>query len=183
MHKRVVIIHGFDGSPDDNWKPWLRRELEAKGIHVIAPALPNPLEPKLEEWLNTLSNAVGKPDENTHFVAHSLGAPTLVHYISRLPDNAKVGGVFFVAGFVGDTENKKLADFSTTKAVVLKAKKHITQTTVMYSTDDPVIDVSSSKELVKAFGAKAIVETNKGHFSEDDGVFELPKALDELLNF
>ncbi len=183
MKKRVVIIHGFDGSPDDNWKPWLKHKLATRGIEVVAPFLPNPKQPKLEEWLTTLSKAIGIPDKYTHFIAHSLGAPTLIHYLARLPREMKVGGVVSVAGFIGDTENKDLKDFSTTDEIVSKAKKHIQKTVTMYSTDDSVIDVVTSKELVKAFDAQVIVEIDKGHFSEDDHVFELPKALDALVNF
>ena len=38
--KKVVIIHGANGSPEENWFPWLKKELETKGIEVIIPQFP-----------------------------------------------------------------------------------------------------------------------------------------------
>ena len=35
--KRVVIVHGWGGSPEDNWIPWLRKEMEKGGFEVIVP--------------------------------------------------------------------------------------------------------------------------------------------------
>jgi len=29
--KRVFIIHGWGGNPEEGWLPWLKKELEAKG--------------------------------------------------------------------------------------------------------------------------------------------------------
>jgi predicted alpha/beta hydrolase family esterase len=45
--KKVIIVHGWDGAPTDEWYPWLRKELEARESEVIAPQLPNPSEPRI----------------------------------------------------------------------------------------------------------------------------------------
>ena len=43
MQKRVVIIHGWGGYPDEGWRPWLKHELETKGFLVLVPAMPDTL--------------------------------------------------------------------------------------------------------------------------------------------
>ena len=34
MKKRVFIVHGWDGYPEEVWFPWLKKELEAKGFEA-----------------------------------------------------------------------------------------------------------------------------------------------------
>jgi len=35
MSKRVFLIHGWEGSPEEGWRPWLKKELEKRGFKVI----------------------------------------------------------------------------------------------------------------------------------------------------
>ena len=98
MQKRVFIIHGWEGTPDSNWFPWLKNELEKKGFAVAAPQMPNAVCPKMGEWLAYLQKIVGKPDENTFFVGHSLGSIAILRYFESLPDQEKAGGAILRAG-------------------------------------------------------------------------------------
>ena len=36
---RVVLIHGYNSGPDQNFHPWLAAQLKDKGFEVIAPKL------------------------------------------------------------------------------------------------------------------------------------------------
>jgi hypothetical protein len=49
--KRVILIHGWDGFPNNCWFPWLKKELEDKDFEVIVPAMPNPEHPKVKPWV------------------------------------------------------------------------------------------------------------------------------------
>lgn len=46
VKKRVFIVHGWDGYPEEGWFPWLERELEARGFEVHVPALPDASTPR-----------------------------------------------------------------------------------------------------------------------------------------
>ena len=84
MQKRVFLIHGWDGRPDNHWFPYLSLELKANGFDVSAPQMPHAAEPKVGEWLSFLREYVGKPDEQTYFVGHSLGCIAIARYLETL---------------------------------------------------------------------------------------------------
>lgn len=186
MSKRVFIIHGWDGYPEEGWFPWLKKELEAKGFEVMVPPMLDAAEPKIETWLHCLEKAVGKPDESTYFVGHSIGCQTIIRYLET--SGKKVGGAVFVAGWFVlsdlETEEEKIIgkpwletpiDFDRVKATTRNF-------VAIFSKDDPVVPLEENRKLFKErLNPKIIVENNKGHFSGSDGVTELPSALDAVL--
>ena len=42
MSTNVFIFHGTEGYPEENWFPWLKEKLEAKGYKVFVPQFPTP---------------------------------------------------------------------------------------------------------------------------------------------
>ena len=63
--KRVYIVHGWGGYPEEGWFPWLKKELEAKGFEVHVPQMPNADKPRMETWVPALAQAVGSADDHT----------------------------------------------------------------------------------------------------------------------
>src|SRR3989344_1578451 len=68
--KRVIIVHGWDGHPEEGWFPWLKDKLEKKEFQVQVPTMPKPGEPKINLWVSRLAKVVGNVDKNTFFVGH-----------------------------------------------------------------------------------------------------------------
>lgn len=66
MSKRVFLIHGWEGYPEEGWRPWLKKELEGRGFEVFVPAMPDTKNPHLDKWLPHLADLVGKPSENDY---------------------------------------------------------------------------------------------------------------------
>src|SRR3989338_3050206 len=81
--KRIFIIHGWDFNPKMNWYPWLKKKLEKEGFKVIVPEMPNTSKPKINEWVSHLKKVIGKLDENTYFVGHSMGNQTIMRYLEK----------------------------------------------------------------------------------------------------
>src|SRR3989344_828253 len=188
MRKRAFIIHGWDGYPDECWFPWLKKELEQKSFRVQVPAMPEPAEPKIESWVSHLSKIVGDVDENTFFVGHSIGCQTVLRYFESLPADKKVGGAIFVAGWftlmnLKTDEEKEIAKpWLETPFDFEKIKQHTKKFFAVFSDDDEVVPQDNKKLFEERLEAKTAVEHNKGHFSGDDEVKELPIILSEILS-
>src|SRR3989344_2667622 len=147
MKKRVFIVHGWDGYPEEGWFPWLKKGLETKGFEVFVPQLPKPEEPRINNWVTKLEEVVGKPDQNTFFVGHSMGCQTIARYLDKLPEGVEVGGAVFVAGFFKRLTN--LEDDKVVHSVVNewlktplnfdKIKTHLNKSIAIFSDNDPYV--------------------------------------------
>lgn len=48
---KIFLLHGSYGSPEGNWFPWLKKELEKLDCTVLIPKFPTPENQSLETWL------------------------------------------------------------------------------------------------------------------------------------
>ena len=170
---RVVIVHGWASSPLDAWLPWLQRELESRGIEVIAPAFPNPKEPDISAWVSLLRESVPAPDSGTHFVGHSLGTYVILKFIESFPDGVRVGGVVSVASRI-----KKDGKLEIDARKVLESAQEIT---ALFSDNDYYVPLVEAAEWRKHLFASTTVLKGHGHFSRREGMTELPVVLDLVL--
>lgn len=185
--KRVFVVHGWDGHPDEGWFPWIKDALVGKGLHVEVPAMPNPSEPTIDAWVAHLAKTVGEVDENTFFVGHSIGCQAILRYLETLPEDKKVGGAVFVAGWFTltnsetDKEKRIGKPWLETPIDFEKVKKHTSNFSAIFSDDDDVVPLENKTFFEERLGAQTIIEHGKGHFSGSDEVRELPSALEHLL--
>lgn len=189
MPKRVFIIHGWDGYPEEGIFPWLKKELQDRGFLVFNPPMPEPVKPQIETWVEYLKKQVGSPDENTFLFGHSIGVQTILRYLESLPENKKIGGVVALAGWVNLTdeayetdEDKEIAKpWLETPINWDKIKSHCGKFIAIFSDDDSLVPFSDSKIFEKNLSAKIITEHNKEHFSGSSGIKELQSALDAII--
>ncbi len=184
--KKIYIIHGWGGSPEKDWLPWLKNKLEEKGLLVFVPEMPNTDEPKIDEWVDHLSGVIPNPDENTYFAGHSIGCQAIFRYLEKL-DGEKVGGVICVAGWfelegLESDEEWQIADPWLKTPMNFEKIKNIAKNIIaIFSDNDPYVSLKNNQKIfVEDLGAKIIIEKNKGHFTGEDGVNELPIVLKEL---
>ena len=188
MNKRVFIVHGWDGYPEEGWFPWLKKELEQKGFQVSVPQLPDPDTPRIDSWIPALASAVGIPDEQTYFVGYSIGCSTIVRYLETLPPDVRVGGVVFVAGFFkrlileGEEESPAIAEpWLKTAVDFQKVRSHLDKNVAIFSDNDPYVPLDNQDDFRDKLGSEIIIEHGKWHFNEGNGVMELPSALESVL--
>ncbi|MBU0531750.1 MAG: alpha/beta fold hydrolase [Candidatus Uhrbacteria bacterium] len=186
--KKVFIVHGWEGSPEDCWIPWLKRELETKGYTVKALAMPDPDAPKIETWVPHLRDSVGTPDEDTILVGHSMGGATIIRYLESLPEGARVGKAVLVAPAIDiinqlETEEeieiaKPWLDIPIDERKVKSAAKQIVG---FFSDNDPYIPTSSAQYAKDHYGARTMIEHDMGHFDLENNITKVPSVLDEIL--
>lgn len=184
--KKVVIVHGWEGNPENCWFPWLKSELEKRNFKVIIPEMPNTDEPEIESWVEKLKEISGNVDEDTYFIGHSIGCQAIMRYLETLPENTKLGKVIFVAGFFNlpnlETEEERiiakpwLEDNIDTEKIRNIPKEII----AIFSDNDPEVPLSDKELFEEELNAKIIISHGKGHFSDDDGIKELPEVLESL---
>ncbi len=187
MKKRIFIVHRWSGSPNDDWRPWLKKELEKLGHDVFVPEMPDTETPVIEKWVEHLAQVVVKADENTFFVGHSIGCQTILRYLETLSE--PVGGAVFVAGWfklenLEDKEVERIAEpWIITPIDATKIRTILPKSTLIISDNDPFGAGGMNKLKFIEIGSKIVSLRNAGHITEDDGYVKLPEILDELNKF
>lgn len=189
MTKRVFIVHGWDGDPEEGIFPWLKKELEGRGFTVFALAMPEPEKPAIDAWVSHLREQIGAPDEQTVLFGHSIGAQTVLRYLESLPEGVKIGGAVFLAGWTHltdeayeDEQDLEIAKpWLETPLEWDRIKSRAAKFVAIFSDDDAVVPFSDSEIFKEQLGAQIVIEHQKDHFSGSSGIKELPSALDAVL--
>jgi hypothetical protein len=185
--KRVIIVHGWGSFPQQDWFPWLEGELKKRGFSVIVPAMPNPEEPVIKDWVRSLSEAAGLLDEGTYFVGHSIGCQAILRFLEGHVSE-RIGGVVFVAGWfelqsLDPGEDREIArPWEETPIDLPSVKNAIGSSVAIFSDNDPYVALEANrKRFADELGSKIVIEHGKGHMSGEDGVTELQSILDAVL--
>lgn len=189
--KRVILVHGWDGNPKNNWFPWLKKKLESQGFKVIIPAMPETEAPEISKWVNYLKEIVGNSDKDTFFVGHSLGCQAIMRYLETLSEKTKVGGCIFIAPWLfldkntieeeGPESEQIAKPWVETPIIYNKIKNHADKFIAIFSDNDPFVPLENHNIFKKELAAKIIVEKGKGHFDDEAGIKELPIVLNSIL--
>lgn len=180
--KRIIIVHGWDGTPNSDWYPWLKKELESRGYSVLVPQMPGAERPKIATWVGHLKKTVGSLDKDTYFVGHSMGCQTIMRYLAAEP-NTKVGGILFVAGFfylenLEDEDARRVADPWRKEPIDYdKIEAKTNKIVVINSDNDQWVTVENAELFKRRLKAKAVIEHGLGHFNGKS----YPIILKELL--
>lgn len=183
---RVIIVHRWGGDSESDWIPWLREQLELRGVKVVAPDMPNPEDPTMESWVPYLSGVVGDVNEETYFVGHSVGCQAILTYLETLAQGKRIGGVVFVAAWTKKAmmkPNQSAAASSWTETNIdwAAVAAHTSSFTYIYSDNDPYVPTDNAQLFKEKLNVKLVLDENRGHFTESEDITQLPELLDELL--
>lgn len=189
--KTAIIIHGwpsreefFDSSipsPSNNqWLPWLQKQLGMKGWNVQTPEMPDAYEPSYEKWKSVFEQF--HLDENTTLVGHSCGAGFLLRWLSE--NKIKVGTVFLIAPWIDPAHKEReyigdFFDFEIDSSLIDR-----TDGVIIFVSNDDEESVIKTVEIVDGALKNALIKhfANKGHFTLDDmGTNEFPELLEECI--
>lgn len=179
---QIIIVPGYKASPEDHWFPWLAMELSARNICSRVLNMPSPGQPKLSDWIDTLEKAAARPNSDLFIVAHSLGAHAVLHWLSDLPKDSKLGGVVLVSPFLNELPALPELDPVIRRPQKLRLVELPTdRLSVIAASDDYLVPSAMSENVAHLLKAEFIRINQGGHFLGSDGFSRFPTALDALL--
>ncbi len=180
----VIMIHGAYGTPEENWFPWLKTELEKAGYTVSVPKFPTPDGQDLENWLRVFDEYKGHLDEDTIFIGHSLGPAFILTVLEQIDRPIKAS--FLVAGFIGllnNTEFDKINKTFVNKRFNWdKIRANCPRFFTYASDNDPYVPLNKTDELSEKLGTKTIIMNKAGHFNAAAGYTTFQRLLEDVLN-
>lgn len=195
-----LILHGSYGSPEENWAPWLKKELKYRDETVLAPQFQVddwsnataagkenfvPTHQTLENWLKTFNEILPLLDtDNLTVIAHSLAPLFVLHVLHKNP-TLQIKNVLFVAPFLG-----KIGDIWQIEAVnksfyvpndfdFKDFASRIQRSHVFYSDNDPYVPTAESLGFAQKLNSKTHLVKDAGHFNTDSGY----STFSSILNF
>lgn len=173
--KNALIIHGTNGYPEENWFPWLKKQLEVHGYQVAIPQFPTPQNQTPEHWFATLKPYENSFNEETILIGHSCGGAFLLRVLEHI--KPKINGAVFVATSAGI---KPIKYYEVDRPFVEKpfdweairnSAKHFF---VFHSGDDPLICIENGEKIAHEVGVDLIRLKDAGHFNTKEyKTFEL----------
>lgn len=182
MKKRVIIVHGWGGSPTNDWLGWATQAFQEKGYEVITPLMPDTDNPVIEKWVDHLKSVMEQVDEYTYFIGHSIGCQAIMRFLEIA--DMKAGGAIFVAGWFDltnqDKEEEKIAEpWIQTPIDYAKVKANLARSIVVLSGDDPYVPYEETKrDFETRLGSDVVTIPNAGHMTSDDGFSSFPQLLE-----
>ena len=135
----------------------------------------------LDSWMGMFGSYLDKIDENTMFVAHSLGPAFVLSVLEKI--HVKVKACFFVAGFVSLLNN----DFDKFNKTFVekdfdwdKIKNNCSKFVVINSKDDPYVPFEEGEKLAGKLGAELIALDKAGHINAEFGFKKFGLILEKI---
>jgi len=178
----IFIFHGVGGHPQENWFPWLQKELKALGHNLFIPQFPTPDNQTLDQWLNVLDSYQDKFNEDTILIGHSLGVPFCLNVLEKYSAKA----AFLVAGFVGKAENEfdeGMKTFAQREFDWKQIKEHCQQYKIYHSDNDPYISLDKPQRIADQLKVEITVVPGAGHFNESAGYTTFDLLLSDIEQF
>jgi len=175
-----VLLHGYTGSPHDNFFPWLKKELEKRNFKVDVPELPNTKNPNIYKQVDYVLKNYNF-NENTVLLGHSLGTVVAMKVLEKL--KKPIRKLVLAAGFCEPKfldEKDPFKDLFDWKFDFKKIKKNVLEVKLLRASNDSVVPQEQSERLQKNIGGKII-----DFVAEDDHLCgeEEPIVLQNCLHF
>jgi predicted alpha/beta hydrolase family esterase len=175
---KVYIVHGYTASPMSNWFPWLKSELENRGVDVVVLSMPDSNKPRKEKWLDYLESNMPDLNDSTIVIGHSLGCVAILLYLQRKRQSIK-GGVL-VSGFVDESPIFELSSFMDEHLDYKLLQTLIPKRVAVTAKDDDIVPYKYTEIMANKLDAAFILLDSGKHFIDRDGCYELPIVLDEI---
>jgi predicted alpha/beta hydrolase family esterase len=179
MTRKVIFIPGNGGgSPNDNWFPSVKKELEATGLNVISEEFPDNYLARASYWIPFLINEL-KADEDTVLIGHSSGAIAAM----RLAEKQPILGSVLVGAYYTDLnmDTEKESGYFDQAWDWESIRKNQQWTILFASQDDPWIPASEPRHIHSQLDCEYHEYKNQGHFGGDYFKSEFPELSQAII--
>ena len=182
---KVVIIHGTFGSPEENWFPWLKKQLEAQWHKVWIPKLSTPENQSPSVRCDELQAQVPFVfDSDTVLIWHSLGATYLLHILDR-ERKEPIKKAIFVSWFIHELWLPKFdilnAPFIEKSFDRERIKKNVHNVIILHGENDPYVPLSEAHYLNKKLWWTIEIIPWWWHLNAEAGYTHFEKLLNYIL--
>ena len=179
--QNVLLIHGFNGIP--KIFQYFKEELEKLDYNVIMLEFPVREEITIEGYFTILDKYKELFNENLIVIAHSIGNPMFIKYISK--NELKVGKYISLAGFSKDffnegkdVLNEKVKLTILTDNELNDAKTLVNEKYSIYSDSDHLVPLELLEQFCDDIKSVAIPMKDIGHMGKKSGLEKLPKVIE-----
>ncbi len=188
---KCIIVHGCPTDVekrlnmktrtyDKHWIPWIKKQLQEKGINVETPLMPEPWKPNYDKFKEEFEKH--NVDEDSILVWHSCGCAFLVRWLGETKQ--KIDKLILVAPwkipYREDGSDKEFYIFPVDETIKERINKII-----LFTADDEEMDGKKSLRIFYKFlGGKIINLKNHGHYTISDmKTEEFPELLKIIINY
>ncbi len=175
--KRVLLLHGYFGTRDSYFFPFLRERFSSQGCDVFCPSLPKSDKPELSSWVNEVGDWCSRGPVDLA-VCHSLGGTLAMSLITQ--DLIDLRALVAIASSFGPKEEVELNSFLVPSIDLTKIRK-IKRLFAVSSFDDPWTHHEYSSLFVKQCGAVGLFYRDQGHFETETLPEEVLAIIDVCL--
>jgi len=172
-------MHGNGGSTvEDNWFPYVKRELEKLGLNVISKTFPDNKLARQKFWLPFLKNEL-KADANTILIGASTGAVAAMRFAEK---NKIFGSILIGASYTDlGEESEKVSGYFENPWDWKSIKNNQNWIVQFASTDDPYIPIAEPQYIHEKLNTDYHEYNNRGHFSRDVNLKEFPEVVEMIM--
>jgi len=175
---RIILVHGFNASPQMNFHPWLRDALHTKGFQVIAPELPLSSKDELDmsSIIEIMQKEIGYLKNDDIILGHSLGGLLVLQYLEAVEMTETPRAVVLVAApwNVAKPELRRLFVDDLDAAVLMwKSREFV----VIHSKDDMLVPIEHGHRLAQQLCARLIETEADDHYMHE----QYPVLLETLI--
>jgi len=179
---KIIIIHSAYGNPDENWIPWLKKELNSLGHQAFVPEFPTPKGQNLQNWLDVFKDYWVEVDHDTVLIGHSISVAFVLNILNQTKQPIKAA--YLVSGFIQPLNNPEFDPINKTfyehgfKWDTIK--NNCKSFHIYHSDNDPYVPIERGQEIATKLGVKLNIISGAGHFNISTGYKTFPRLLDDL---
>lgn len=164
--KNALMLHGTNGDHNENWFPWLHKQLEEKGYKVWTPDLPGADKPNIQHYNKYLLKENDWVfDQNSILIGHSSGAVAILGLLQALPEGTKVDTCYLVGAFKDDLDWDALTGLFEEPFDFDQIKSKANRFVFIHSDNDPYCPLDHAEYLADQLDGELIVKESQKHFS------------------